>query len=250
MKSIVKIAGLCLASMLAMSLAFVASASAAAVWEHCTKGAVSGQTKWENENCSKAGSGTKEWQWKEVNNTEATIVKGSLLLLDKKVPIVGEVSVECYVEGKGSVGPGKYARINEIKVISCHNNKGCTTFKKAEARNLPWQTELSEIGEEKVLNTLTTTGNGEPGWLAECEIIGLAEPDECTQEAGKPEALELENKKSGTEELLVLGTFEKAHLYKCSLGGAEQGSVKGSVAILQATGQPKGWGLRVKPPLV
>jgi hypothetical protein len=244
MKSIVKVAGLCLASMLAVSMAFVATASAAPVWEHCTKGAVSGLTKWENHNCSTISSepSKNEWQWKEVNNTEEVRLKGSLRLKDTKT-LAGTSEVECSGEGVGSVGPANHDRITEIKTSAaqCRAIKVCENVEEAEARNLPWQTEVFET-ENKVLDKILSTGNGEPGWKVTCKapILGKT-TDECLQEgAANFESILLENKATGTE-LLVLATFQHLRKAKCSQGGKESGEVTGSLAILQANG----WGLRV-----
>jgi hypothetical protein len=241
MKHLLKIAGLCLASMLAVSVAVVASASAAPVWEHCTKGAVSGLTKWENHNCSTVGTGTNEWQWKEVNNTEEVRIKGSLKLSDSKASILGKSSAECSGESIGAVGPGIHGRINEIIVspAQCRGIENCTTVLKIAPLNLPWQTENFET-EKKVLQLLKGTTGKEPGWELECEIAGVKASDKCEQVVGEPESILLENKATGTE-LLVLGTFQHLRKSTCSLGGAKTGEVTGSLAVLQANS----WGLRV-----
>ncbi len=119
MKSIVKLAGIYLASMLVVSMAITATASAAPVWEHCTKGAVSGHEpngKTTTIRTISPEPSKNEWQWREVNNTEEVRVKGSLLLVDEKASILGGAAVECYGEGEGTVGPGKFDRINKITV--------------------------------------------------------------------------------------------------------------------------------------
>ncbi len=241
MKSI-KIAGLCLVSMFVVSMAF--SATASATWEHCTKGAVAGLTKWTDHNCSTA-SGTGEWQWKAINNTEEVRLKGSLKLSDTKVPLAGTVSVECSGEGIGSVGPGQLDRINKIETSppQCRNIAKCEELKKVEAVDLPWQSEAYNT-EGKHFDRLVGTGNGEPGWNVECKVLGVTKADICLQEAAKPESIALENKATvvGSEtQLLVLATFSGKEKANCEIGKEKAGEVTGSLAILQANG----WGLRI-----
>ncbi len=238
-----KIAGLCLVSMFVVSMAF--SATASATWEHCTKGAVAGLTKWTDHNCSTA-SGTGEWQWKAINNTEEVRLKGSLKLTDTKVPIVGKVSAECSGEGIGAVGPGQLGRVNEIKTSApqCRKLENCEEVVSAEAVNLPWQTEAYNTEEGKHFNRLSGTGNGEPGWNISCKVLGIVKADKCVQEAAAPESISLENKSTvvGSEtELLVLATFTHKTKANCEVGGAKAGEVTGNLATLQANG----WGLRV-----
>jgi hypothetical protein len=239
MKSI-KIAGLCLVSMFAMSMAF--STSAFAGWEQCTKG-VSGvaPTKWTNHLCNEA-SGTGEWNWREVNGTERVVTKGSLLLKDTKVG--GAVSeVECYGEADGVVGPKTFDKVESVTVASCRAIKVCEASKvaSAEARNLPWQTELFET-EGKKFDSLTQDGNGMPGWAVKCKVAGLPSEDRCTAEGPESQLLENKPTKNGSEtELLVLATFKQARKAECSIGGTKAGEVIGSIATLKTNG----WGLRV-----
>ncbi len=240
-----KIAGLCLVAAFAVSM--VVSATASATWEHCTKGAVAGLTKWTDHNCSTA-SGTGEWQWKAINNTEEVRIKGSLKLSDTKVPIVGTVSAECSGEGIGAVGPGQLGRITKIEVSAaqCRPLTNCEKVEAAEASNLPWQTEAYNT-EGKHFSNITGTVNGSPGWNVSCKVLGINKPDKCVQEEGAGKTLEsilLENKATvvGTEtQLLVLATFLHLQKAKCEVGGERAGEVTGSLAILQANG----WGLRI-----
>jgi hypothetical protein len=238
-----KIAGLCLVSMFAMGLAGAATASAAPVWEQCTKGPVgAAPTKYSENQCSTLAQSTGEWNWREVNNTEEVRVKGSIRLTDTNVPIVGKVSIECSGETIGSVGPGKFGRIEEIttNAAQCRNIENCEEIKKMEARHLPYQGELFET-EKKVEGKTTGTGNGEPAMTVECKVLGVTKTDECEYTVGgAPEIGSLENKATSTE-LLVLVTALKATKQKCSIGGEKSGEQSGSAAILLANGT----GLRV-----
>jgi hypothetical protein len=228
-----KIAGLCLA-MLALSMIASATASAAVHWEQCSEG--SGATKYTEHQCLKAGAGEK-WQWNEVTTTEKVVSKGTLVLSDTKVPIAGTVEVKCSGTDEGTIGPKNIDVTTKITVIGCTAGKDCEEFKKAEARNLPWQTELFET-ESTVRDKITADGNGSPGWLVECKVLGISKGDECTNAEGTSL---VENKVTGTE-LLVLTTFEKkTPKANCSVGGTGAGEVAGIIAILKENG----WGLRV-----
>ncbi len=240
-----KIAGPCLVAVFAVSM--VVSATASATWEHCTKGAVAGLTKWTDHNCSTA-SGTGEWQWKAINNTEEVRGKGSVRLSDTKVPIVGTVSVECSGEGTGFVGPGQVGRITMVEVGSaqCRPLTNCEKVEAVEVVHLPWQTEAYNT-EGKHFGNLTGTGNGSPGWNVRCKVLGIVKSDQCVLEegAGKtPESILLENRATvvGSEtQLLVVGTPQHLQKQKCEVGGEKSGEISGSLAILQANG----WGLRL-----
>jgi hypothetical protein len=229
--------GLVLVSMLAVCMAF--SATASANWEHCTKGPVgAAPTKYTESGCSTINQSTGEWNWREVNGTEEVRTKGSLLLRDTKVPIVGKVAIECSGEGTGDVGPKTFARVQKISTSpsQCRNIENCEEIKKAEARNLEWQIVLGAKEAGGRIGIIENAGSGEPGWEIECKVLGVPAVDKCVQEAGKPESVLLVNKNSSGE-LLVLGTFQKLRKVECSVGGVESGEVVGSIAILQANKQ-------------
>lgn len=243
---IIGIAAACFASVLMMSMALAASASAAPVWEQCSEGGTA--TKYTEHQCLKAGAGEK-WQWNEVKATEEVRIKGSLLLRDNKVPIVGKVAVECSGESIGAVGPEIHGRINKVETSpgQCRDIENCEEIKKIEAVHLPWQTENTEVGGKPVaiLRTGGTAGlEKEPGWAVECKVLGVSDDDVCESPVEHPESLALKNDetKNGTKiELLVLATFEKLRKARCSLKKEESGEVIGSISILKANE----WGLRV-----
>jgi hypothetical protein len=232
-----KIAGLCLASMFVVCMAF--SATASANWEHCTKGPVgAAPTKYSEDGCSTINETSGEWNWREVNGTEEVRIKGSLLLRDNNIPVVKKVAIECSGEGIGDVGPKTFARVQEIKTSpsQCRNVENCEEIQEAEARNTSWQIELTTKGTASRTGVITNTGSGEPGWKIKCKVLGIAKEDLCTQESGKPESVLLENKNTNGE-LLVLATFQKLRKADCSIGGIEEGEVIGAIAILQANKQ-------------
>jgi hypothetical protein len=243
-KSLFKVAGIVLAALFAVSM-FASASASAAHWSVClAEHSGTTTTKWSSAQCSTAKA-TGGFEWSEVAGTEAAkVVSQTIELTDTKVPLIGSTTVICAAgsgEGTGAVGPGKFGRINSTKVNSpstnCKGSGGCKSagIKVVEARNTPWQTELVET-ESKVLAIITSTGAGEPGWEVKCEnILGSETTDICLAEPEKPEKAQLLNVATGTE-LLVLGTFEKAHKAKCEEGGKESGEVGGSVANLLTSG--------------
>lgn len=228
MKSLFKVAGIILAALFAVSMFASATASAAPHWEKCSTGGTA--TKYTTSECGTASSGGT-FQWNELTSTEAARTKGSLLLKDTAALINSQV--ECSGESIGSVGPGKFGRVDKIEVspAQCRVVRGCGTLLNVKAVHLPWQTELYESEKGVILQALSSTGAGEPGWEVECEAGGTVVADKCEQGAGTQESILLANKATGTE-LLVLGTFQHLRKANCSAGGKEKGEVVGALAGL------------------
>ncbi len=207
-----KIAGLCLVALAAMAMATAAAASAAPVWEQ-----LEGST------------------WKEVKNTEKVTLAGSLRLADTNVLLTGTVAVQCTDTATGYAGPGKFDRITEIPTasIKCVAGENCEKFEKAEARNLPWQTELTEeSGLVRDVITAVTPGAGkEPGWSVECRVKNIKKADVCESESGSPGTTSMTNNTSNNT---VNGAFDaKTPKAKCSVGGAKSGEVRGPFTITE-----------------
>jgi hypothetical protein len=243
MKHLMKIAGLCLASMLVMGMALTATASAAPHWLQCLEGKANElPTKYTEHQCvAAAANNAGEWEWKEVTGTEAVKSGGTLKLTDTKASILGATSLQCSGRNEGSVGPGKFSRVTSITASSCTVTKagGCKKLiGVAKAVHLPWQGELIEE-EGEVRNVIKEGTGGNPGWESECETLEGNKKDVCESEAGKEEIVNAENKPTGFL-LLVLLRFFPRHKGKCSLGGKETGEVEGSVALFAANE----WGLR------
>ena len=222
----IKIAGLCLVAMFAVSMAISAAASAAApVWLQCREGA-SG-TKYEDNNCTVLDS-TGKWGWQELATTEKVLTFGTLTLKDNKT-LAGVSEVICGGTDTGTVGPGKYDRIESVsvKTSQCKAVKVCENVEEVEARDLPWQTELFET-EKTVRDKITeVSGSGEPGWKVKCKapILGST-TDECLTESGKEASTLVE----GLNKNLVIDfRFEsKSGKAKCTQGGKESGEVIGT----------------------
>jgi len=213
-----KVAGLCLVAMFAMSMAATVTASAAPVWEQCREG--TGNTKYEDSHCTKLSTSGK-FQWQEVKGTEKVNSSATLTLKDTNVPIVGTVEVKCSGTDEGTIGPGKFDKVTKIVVSKCTAGTNCSTFKKAEARNLPWQTELFET-EGRVRNKITSGGAGAPGWAVTCVVLIVEETDVCTTETGS--TLMEPTLPSGA----LAAVFEaKSGKANCTVGGTAAGEVGG-----------------------
>ncbi len=206
----IRIAGLCLVAIFAVSLVAVATASAAPVWEQ-----LEGST------------------WKEVKNTEKVTGTGTLKLRDTNTA-AGVSEVECGGSEKGTVGPEKFDRVEvvEVKASQCRNVKVCENVEEITTKGLPWQTEVYESGKELRDNIKATT-NGEPGWVVKCKTLLGSKTDECLAEAGLIPSTLLTNKTSNNT---VNSEFEsaKSPKAKCKEGGAKSGEVLGVIVLSEA----------------
>jgi hypothetical protein len=233
-----RIAGLCLASMLPMGMAVATTASAAPVWEACAEG-VSG-TKYSTNQCLKAESGGK-WSWQEIKSTDKVAIQNlTLTLADTKTPL-GVTRVRCDTGGvgAGTVGPGGTAVIKNEAVEKASENcrgleGGCESNKieKVEGVDLPWQAEVFET-EAKFLAKIKADGGGEPGWAVTCKTALGSKTDTCEREGSNNyEQLVLLSIFSGSPtRLLEIGLAVNLHKSKCTEGGAESGEVTAPQAI-------------------
>ena len=190
-----RILGLCLGVVVALSAVVAASASAAVEW------ALNGHG---------------------VGVPMPVPSFGKLKLTDSKVRVLGSVTVECEIRDEGTVGVGGVDEIKTIEAKNCKTeNKECKN-PKAKAIGLPWKTQLVEVGgkfddEIKGLENL--------GWNVECETILLGKiEDKCTRTSS---AAEVKNVEAGVEARFSEAVSGKA---KCtqSEGGGETGKVEGT----------------------
>ncbi len=246
MKKSLKIAGLCLASMLVMGMALAGNASAALLWLVCLKG--EGLTKYTSSNCLTAGSGS--WQSLGVPSGTSITVKIlilTLLLKDTKTA-AGASEVQCF-DNAGSVGEGVIEANGKGKVVKAEvkePEKNCVGKKVCESKgvtevtgiNLPWTTELFVGANGEPLTKLVGSGEKkEPGWKLKCKVAGLPTEDVCESSVGEPEEVELSfgevtKNPAGALELLVKGRFQDARLGTCSQKKEKSGEVTGKIAIL------------------
>jgi hypothetical protein len=225
----IKITGLCLVAMFAMSMAAAATASAELPsWEQCTTVAVEKATKWTNSECNVASS-TGSWNWKEVANTEKVNSTAALILADTGVPFLGVSEVECFGTDEGVIGPGRYGRIQAVTVASCKAIKVCENGEtvKAVAVNLPWQTELMYTQKEVRSKITEGTAKLQPGWSVTCKTSLGSKTDTCLTESGKEGSTAMRNIQ---ETGIVQAEFEtKSGRANCSIGGLGAGRVTGIV---------------------
>jgi hypothetical protein len=232
----IRITGLCLVAMFAVSL--VASATASANWEQClTEKTGEPPTKYKDAKCLEASS-TGSYEWKVVGGTEKVEGGATLELKDTKVPILGEATVICTGTEVGSIGPSQFDRVETVKNISCTPVKVCETPASAVALHTPWQTVLFET-EGKKRDKITATNNGQPGWAVTCKTPLGTKTDTCETETGKEGTPLAENKQAAGN---VQIKFDKsAGKAKCTEGGAESGEISGTVQVAAA-----GYAIRVQ----
>jgi hypothetical protein len=243
-----KIAGLCLVSMITMGMALAGSASALPLFLSCLEG--SNLTKYSDDQCTNAESGGK-WQSQEITTTEMTTGTGFTLTLADTKTALGVTKVRCDTGGEstGTVGPGNIAVVATAKVNAPEANcrgleGGCESNKieKIEGRDLPWQRSLFET-EKKIVSKIENDGAGEPGWAVKCKTALGSKTDTCTSESSsKLEESEAVNTLSGKVLLITLILLNK-HKGKCTEGGAESGEATGRAALLSAFGP----GLELNP---
>jgi hypothetical protein len=259
-----KIAGLCLASMLVMGMALAGTASAAAVpalWLVCLEGKEGSlPTKYTTNQCTKAASGNAgKWQSLSLplgTSDTVRILAITLRLTDNEAgPLKEKSTITCphpsegwglienrETEGKvRAIGILREAKAKEPSKECTIVSGPCKTLEKVEGADLPWEVEIFET-EKKFVSKIQPDGNGQPGWAVTCNTALGSKTDTCKSKEGKLEVLSGENRVT-SEVLLVLAEFLKANKAECSEGGKESGEVAGQIAILLW----KGNGLSLNP---
>jgi hypothetical protein len=243
----IKIAGLCLASMLVMGMALAGNASAVPLlWLVCLK-SEGPFTKYTGPKCLESeSSSTGKWQSLGVQTEKSITVKITVIsikLVDKKALIANSGAV---CSTAGSVGEGlieaggkgkiRVAHVNE-PTKNCKGVGGCEEVKKLEGVHLPWDTAIVE-GATGPLTQITNSGAGKPGWAVECKTALGTKTDTCEEESKPVEAKltfgEVTESPENGKELLVRALFEEKEetLGECTEGGKKSGLVLGTVAIL------------------
>lgn len=141
---------------------------------------------------------------------------GTIFLRDIKE----KSQVECHVIDLWAVW-AQFGEITEITTSLCKTTEGLCTSPTATAVDLPWLSELVASGSE-IKNKLLANGKGEPGWQVKCLIIGIEVTDTCKGETVEPL---VENTAGGD----VLAIFNQGGIVGCTLGGANQGEIKGEL---------------------
>jgi hypothetical protein len=144
----------------------VAASAQAPVWEYCTE---LSEGLYENSECSTKGT-AKSYQWLEANSgTQPVSAEGTLKLT------AGEVTLECVMTSKGTVGGEEDASTDEtteVSVKSCKDTAGkACESPTVEVIDLPWKTELEEPSAGEVRDLVK--GSKPPGWKVSCKKEAL-----------------------------------------------------------------------------
>ncbi len=216
-----------------------------------------------------AASGASGLEWlcngKALTGTEKCLVVSENLeeLRLEDMNNIAPASVTCKVGSvldEGWVGPGALDETTLVEFMSpateckpsasAENLKGEHVANKCEkvltvvALNLPWKSEIAEKeGTNNWWVTILTGGNGEPGYLVECDVLGAPTDDTCLTNGVTNSVLVLaENLVEGA--LLLVSIFfnlnplSAAQAAKCSATGtAEEGLVIGESLIENPAGE-------------
>lgn len=173
-----------------------------------------------------ASAAENEWSLSKVDVTSTMSVtsKGTLKLTDTSVPIAGSVTVTCEGTNAGTVLPGGKDTITTITATSCTSNNSFCTSPTAKAVNLPWTTQLKEKG----TRDLIMSANGKAfGWLVDCETPLGKKSDECTR--AESSEVEVKNTSTGVDSIF---SKKVSGLAKCTESGKETGEVEGTVETI------------------
>jgi len=245
----VKIAGLCLASMLMMSMALAGTAAAAPLWLLCLEGKEGSlPTKYTTNQCTSAASGNAgKWESVSLGSKSDTVraVAVSIRLEDEKGELGAAVVVKCG-EVKGGKGylEGSNLIVTEAKAPSAKTEceakgsgifKVCTTstLESVEGVHLPWKVEVYAVSGGTYSSRIQPDGAGEPGWKVKCAKV----EDTCESE-GAGTLVEASGSAGVVSAgvLLVRAQFKEPNTGKCSVGGAKSSHVAGFTAILLNSG--------------
>jgi hypothetical protein len=241
----VKIAGLCLASMLLVGMALAGTANATPLWLLCLEGTNASNTKYSSNQCTKAESSGK-WESVSIGTKSDTVraVAFSLRLEDAKGELGAAVIVKCgEVKGGSGLIEGNLLIVREAKApkpsTECEGEgtglfKVCKTasLEQVEGTDYPWKVEISASG-GTYTGKIQPDGGGEPGWKVKCAGV----EDSCLSEGAG--TLEETTGSAGVVTagvLLVQAKFKGTGKAKCTQGGKEAGHVLGNVAILLSSG--------------
>jgi hypothetical protein len=237
-----KIAGLCLASMLVMGMALAGNALATPLWLLCLE-ASTGLTKYSSNQCTKA-EGSGKFQSLGIPSTANDTVRLlalTLLLTDLSAgPLKEKATIRCPhpTTGWGLIlGPNVLVVTKAIVAnpkTECEREEGPCKAGEVEgvkAIHLPWKEEVFET-ESSLLSKIEPDGAGEPGWAVTCNTLLGSKTDECESEGAGTleETIGLNEVTEGV--LLVRARFLTRRLGHCSEGGAKTAEVRGLVAVL------------------
>jgi hypothetical protein len=162
-------------------------------------------------------------------NTDITTNATGILLEDMKATLKPDVLCT-EIEGLGFLYSNGEDRIESGKCLKGESMTSGVTCTLPEPVNLPWLTQLLQIGTE-YFDDILNGGKGEPGWHVECTALGVKVSDVCTTETGKPKQINLANEE-------VESLFSETEEANCTVGGVKEGLIFGSLFIdaLSASG--------------
>jgi hypothetical protein len=176
-----------------------------------------------------------EWEilWKKVGSTPVLVdTKTSKLELSS-----GGTTVECPGTGMGTVGEKGKDLTESITVGTCKIVTAgfCETLISVKPVNLPWSTQLVEVGGE-LRDLLSSDGNGNPGWAVTCKTFLGNKTATCTAADGTTKVT------NNVPEDVVEAEFEaKTEKAKCTGGTSSEGSVLGTVTNLALVAGEMRW---------
>jgi RHS repeat-associated protein len=150
---------------------------------------------------------------------------GAILLRDIKE----KSQIECHFTDLWAAW-AQFGEITEATTSLCKTTEGPCSSPTATGVDLPWLSELVAVGSE-IKNKLLANGKGEPGWQVKCLVIGIEVTDTCKGETAEPL---MENTVEGD----VLAIFNQAGIFGCTIGGANQGEIKGELLNATLEGLP------------
>ena len=165
-----------------------------------------------------------EWQQggSPLNLAASAKLKGTVTVQDENASTLGDPKVECEISGEASVGPESAGTETHATFSKCAAVYGTCKSAELSAVHLPWHSELTSAG-----NVITEDGAGAPGYELTCVLLGTKVKDVCT---APTLSTSTENVSGG-----VSTTFDGEKL-KCSIGGAHEGNLKGTVLFEAAEG--------------
>ena len=203
----IHLAGFAIVAMLVFSAFSVASASAL---EYLISG-----------NPVKAG---------EKFTIDVTVLPAKALFLEDMKEGIGLACLEVET-GAGEVTSPTEGIITEGK---CKNSsidveKGTCGSPELVAVDLPWKTILTS----ESLTEILEDGKGEPGWLAECTILGIKVNDTCVTNGGKPSVANGEEEELATTFSETETSTEEA---TCSVPKEKVGLIHGELMLKALVG--------------
>jgi hypothetical protein len=195
------------------------------VWVTCLfRGAGNGQ--WEDSQCTKAKP-KGSWETSELTKTvEVTSSSTGLELEDENLGGAKTV-VKCSEIDVGTVGANGSDSTTEIHVnepCTVVTAGNCKTLERVKLINLPWSTQLEEIGGELRDAVTSLVAGREPGWSVTCNTLLGSMTDIC--EANTTTTVTA-NRSEGSVE----GKFQRATspAATCSQNGGKTGHIEGTV---------------------